>query len=95
VAVWGIGSKGVTFLNRVADAGLITHAIDLNPRKHGRFVPGTGHRVTPPEALTERPPSTVLLMNGIYESEVAAQLSSLGSAAELVVVEDSARTSAV
>ena len=94
VAVWGIGSKGVTFLNRMPDADeLITHAVDLNPRKHGRHVPGTGHRVTPPEALTERPPSTVLLMNGIYEHEVASRLSSLDSEAELVVVDDSVRSS--
>ena len=94
VAVWGIGSKGVTFLNRMPDAeDLITHAIDLNPRKHDRYVPGTGHRVTPPEALTERPPSTVLLMNGIYEDEVASRLSSLGSQAALVVVDGSVRSS--
>jgi hypothetical protein len=88
VAVWGIGSKGVTFLNRVADTRLVTHAVDLNPRKHGRFVAGTGHRVAPPVALTERPPSTVLIMNGNYRAEVASQLSSLGSTAELVVVDE-------
>jgi len=78
VVVWGCGTKGVTFLDVVGRAGGIDCVVDINPNKHGRYVPGTGHQVVPPEALVHRPPDVVLLMNPIYENEVAAELDALG-----------------
>ncbi|HEX5370557.1 MAG TPA: class I SAM-dependent methyltransferase [Dehalococcoidia bacterium] len=84
-AVWGAGAKGVTFLNLVPAARHIETVIDVNPRKHESFVPGSGHRVTGPAELQKAPPDTVLLMNGIYYEEVQRSLSDLGVNAELIV----------
>ena len=78
LAVWGIGSKGVTFLNLVNDGGRIAEAVDINPDKEGRFVPGTGHEVRSPRWLREHPVDTVLVMNQRYVGEVEAELRSLG-----------------
>ncbi len=86
VAVWGVGSKGVTFLNTVDRAAGIDVAIDINPRKVGRFVPGTGHRVEAPEALVGAGVGTVLAMNPNYREEIAGRLAELGVRADVVCV---------
>ncbi len=86
VVAWGAGSKGVTFLNLV-QGGKIEHIVDINPAKHGRYVPGTGQSVVSPESLVEYQPDLVLLMNGAYESEVTSSLRSLGVNAKVTVVD--------
>jgi SAM-dependent methyltransferase len=86
VALWGAGSKGVTFLNLVAGAGGVETAVDLNVRKHGRYVPGTGHEVTSPEELRSSPPDVVLVMNGLYKDEIRARLDELGLRPEVLPV---------
>lgn len=76
--VWGGGSKGVAFLNVLgADAG-IEYVVDLNPHKQGRYIGGTGQRVVPPEFLSEIRPTDVLVMNALYENEIADTLRVLG-----------------
>lgn len=83
VALWGAGAKGVTFLNTVGSA--VGPVVDLNVRKHGRFLPGTGHRVTGPEDLRDAQPDVVVVMNAAYEPEIRAALESLGLAPRIVV----------
>jgi hypothetical protein len=49
--------KATTFLNIVDPAGSpISHIIDINPRKAGRFVPGSGQEIVPPSTLSELHP---------------------------------------
>jgi len=86
VAVWGAGSKGVMFLNAMESTGGVGWVVDINPRKQGRFVPGTGHRVVGPEALTGQHIDRVLVMNGIYRAEIMGQLEGLEVKAEVVVL---------
>jgi len=87
VAVWGAGSKCVAFLTTTGIGPEVTSVIDINPYKQGRFLPGTGHRVSSPEALTAHPPDVVLLMNSVYEQEVRQSLASMHLYPELVAVE--------
>jgi SAM-dependent methyltransferase len=85
VALWGAGSKGVTFLNLVPGAGSIRAVVDLNPRKQGMFVAGTGQRIVPPEALPDYSPDIVIVLNPAYRSEISAKLRAIGlPAAEIV-----------
>jgi len=71
--VWGAGSKGVTFLNLVQEATSIDLVVDVNPRKRGRFVPGTAQRVVLPDELPSSA-DTVVVMNPMYEDEVREEL---------------------
>lgn len=77
-ALWGCGARGVTFLNLADPGRAIGCAVDLNPRKHGRFVPGTGQRVEAPERLREVAPTDLVLMNPLYREEIARDLAALG-----------------
>lgn len=83
VAIWGVGSKGVTFLNTVGGEGRIAHVIDINPRKHGAFTAGTGHRIAGPESLVATSPDLVVVMNPLYVGEVRTTLSGLGVDADV------------
>lgn len=86
MALWGAGSKGVTFLNIADPARAIETVVDINPRKRGLHVAITGQRVVAPDALSGIKPDVVFVMNALYAGEIAATLDRLGVAAELVSV---------
>lgn len=86
VAIWGGGSKGVAFLTTNGLGPEVAQVIDINPFKQGKYLPGTGHRVSAPESLTEAPPDTVIVMNPIYLPEIGALLAAMGLSPELVAV---------
>lgn len=86
VVVWGAGSKGVMFLNSVDGADSIPYVVDVNPRKQGRFVSGTGHPIVAPAFVREHPPDVVLVMNPVYEQEIRDALAGMGVAADVEVV---------
>jgi SAM-dependent methyltransferase len=83
--LWGAGSKGVSFLNTVGAGAEIACLVDLNPHKHGRFVPGTGHEVCPPESLRMQRPDAVIVMNPLYAEEIIASLRAMGIDAPLLI----------
>ncbi|MGE0600062.1 MAG: class I SAM-dependent methyltransferase [Dehalococcoidia bacterium] len=84
--IWGAGSKGATFLNLVDPGRRTAFAVDLNPKKVGRYVPGTGQRVVSPEQLAGIHPGTVIVMNPNYEDEIRALVRQLGLQQEPVVI---------
>jgi hypothetical protein len=79
VFAWGAGAKAVTFLNMVDPAGDgISHIVDVNPRKTGWFVPGSGQEIVEPNALRELGPDVLILMNAIYRDEIRSAVRALG-----------------
>lgn len=83
IVIWGAGSKGVSFLDSLRPDS-VGHAVDLNPRKQGRFLPGSGAEVVAPEFLRDCRPDRVILMNAVYRAEVADLLARLGLSPALV-----------
>lgn len=86
VIVWGGGSKAVSFLTTLGLDEQIDFVVDINPYKHGKFVPGTGHAVRSPETLRQLPPDCVILMNPVYEEEVRRMLESMQLSPEIIPV---------
>jgi hypothetical protein len=90
VAVWGMGSKGVTFLNLMPRGREVSDCVDLNPRKSGLYVPGTAQVIREPRDLAERPaderPDVVLVMNPLYQDEIRKSLADLGLEPEIHAV---------
>ncbi len=83
-ALWGAGAKAVTFmalLDRRIDA-----VVDINPRKLGSFVPGSGVEIEAPSSLGSWAPEIVFVLNPMYRDEIAGMLSADGVDAEVVVV---------
>ncbi len=79
VAVWGAGSKGVSFASVVPGAAdALDIAIDLNPRKRGRFMPTSGVEVTTPDDARLKDVSLILVLNPLYQGEIRDDLRSRG-----------------
>jgi len=86
IALWGAGAKGVTFLNAVEGGVDIDSVIDVNPRKQGSHVPGTGQPIVGPDAAVRAGVERVLVMNPNYHQEIADLLVAQGSSATVEVV---------
>lgn len=85
VAIWGAGAKGVTFSNLFDPAAdLLSAVVDLNPKKQGKYVPGTGIPIIAPQELDKRGIGNAILMNPNYKREVSETLSSLDSKCRLL-----------
>jgi hypothetical protein len=73
ICIWGAASKGVIFsLLRQRMGAPIDTVIDINPKKQGKFLPGTGLRVHSPEMALNyiNPGATVYVMNSNYFDEI-------------------------
>ncbi|HBB35048.1 MAG TPA: methyltransferase [Cyanobacteria bacterium UBA8803] len=84
--VWGAGSKGVTFLNILKLQDSVEYIVDINPRKQGMYVAGTGQQIVPPAFLQDYQPDVVIVVNPIYESEIRQLMANWGLTPELMCV---------
>jgi hypothetical protein len=72
-AVWGGASKGVLFSLFMQNAGAaVDMVVDINPAKHGKYLPATGLQVRSPDEAMRllSPGADVFVMNGRYADEI-------------------------
>lgn len=86
VAIWGASSKAVGFLAATGVSDAIDVVVDINPAKHGRYLPGSAHRVIAPSELPRVAPDVVIAMNPIYVPEITAEVRACGLDAEVVAL---------
>lgn len=86
LAMWGAGARGVTFLNMFQANGQIVSVVDINPRRHGKYMPGSGHLVSSPESLIDLQPDLILINNPTYADEIKSQARHLGLQADFWVL---------
>jgi glycosyltransferase involved in cell wall biosynthesis len=75
IVVYGAGSgRASTLLNHAGiDRTLVDYAVDVNPHKHGRFIPRSHLEIHPPEKLIEDRPDFALVLPWYYADEIMAQ----------------------
>jgi len=78
IALWGSGSKAVSFLTALDPQGDIRYVTDINPNRHDHFMPKSAQRIVAPQELAQIAPDLVIVMNGIYEGEIRASLAAMG-----------------
>jgi hypothetical protein len=86
LAVWGSGAKAVGFLATLNLGDEIACVVDINPHKHGKYQPGTAHRIVAPHDLIETRPDAVIVMNPIYIEEIREDLGKLQLYPELMAL---------
>ena len=84
--VWGAGSKGVTFLNTLRVQDQIEYVVDMNPRKQGMYIAGTGQRIVLPEFLRDYQPDNIIVMNPIYNFEIKNLIEKISVKADIATV---------
>ena len=82
MVLWGAGAKGVSLLNALEPTNGIGRVVDVNPRKQGSYVPGSGTPVVAPESLPEYAPDVVADARYYQPTSLGAE------AAEIEVVAD-------
>lgn len=89
VVLWGSGSKAVSFLSAMGEAGTaaVRFVVDINPFRQKCFMPGTGQRIVGPGFLAEYEPDLVIAMNAIYAEEIERDLRELGVHTTVVPIE--------
>jgi SAM-dependent methyltransferase len=85
VVVWGAGAKATTFLNLLRPT-TVAYVVDVNPRKHGKYIIGTGQRIVPPEFLCQYVADDIICMNPNYFDEIYRTVEALGLRVNLVCV---------
>ena len=76
--IWGAGAKGATFVNLTdPNEEHIACVIDINEKKQGQFIAGTGHRVESPDILDTYNGGDILVMNENYADEIRTQIDTL------------------
>ncbi len=86
IALWGSGSKAVAFMTTLGIGTEVSAVVDVNPHRHHKFMPGTGHEILPPTSLMQSRPDVVVAMNPIYLAEIRADLLAMGLRPELTAV---------
>jgi SAM-dependent methyltransferase len=74
VVLWGSGSKAVAFLSAVDNNQAVKRVVDINPHKHGYYLPGSAQKIISPDELAAEHPRTVIVMNSVYQEEIIAAL---------------------
>jgi len=85
--VWGSGSKCVSFITTLEIKDEIKYVIDINPYRHGKFLPGAGKKIMPPKFLREYKPDVTIVMNPIYCNEIQQTLNDMKVTTEVIPVE--------
>lgn len=74
LVVWGSGSKCVSFLTTLDTVDQVQYVVDINPHRHGKFIPGVGKKIMSPNFLKEYQPDKLIVMNSIYQDEIKQML---------------------
>lgn len=83
-ALWGVAGKGTTVLNLFdPEREKFRCVIDVDKNKHGKYVCGSGHRISSPAELLAdcgggNGIENILIMNKLYRDEIRKRLVSLG-----------------
>ena len=64
----------------------IEYIVDVNPRKQGKYIGGTGQQIVLPEFLRDYQPDVVIVMNPIYKKEIQRTVKELGLTTEFMYI---------
>ena len=77
IVLWGAGAKGVNLLNMLKISHEIPYVVDINQKKHGKFVAGTGQKIVAPDFLRTYKPDIIHIANPVYTDEIKGIINSM------------------
>ncbi len=74
VAAYGAAAKGTIMLNYLGfDASVVEYAVDRNPAKQGKYMPGVRVPIVGPERLAEDAPDLMVILPWNFRDEIVRQ----------------------
>ncbi len=86
IAIWGSGSKCLSFITSLKITDMIDTVTDINPHRHHKFIPGIGIEVMPPEYLRVHKPDVLIIMNAVYEQEIKKSLANMALSPKIIAL---------
>ena len=83
--IWGSGSKCVAFMTTLEIQDEVQYIVDINPHRHGKFIPGVGKQIVSPQFLEDYKPETIIIMNPVYYEEIKKMVESMNIKAEYLL----------
>lgn len=75
IVVWGAGARGISMLSNINfSEDIFSYVVDVDPGKHGKFLPLSCLPVRPVEVLFKDPPDCVLITSYTFFDEIYGQL---------------------
>ena len=90
--IWGAASKAVALINAIPELRQGTTLIDINPHKHGTYLPSTELQIKAPDSLINQHFDLVLVANPIYLPEIKTELSRLNIRGRVIALTESPQT---
>jgi SAM-dependent methyltransferase len=80
--IWGSGSKCVAFMTTLEIQEEVQYIVDINPHRHGKFIPGIGKQIVSPQFLKDYKPEKIIVMNPVYCTEIKKMVEDMDIKAE-------------
>ena len=80
--IWGSGSKCVAFMTTLEIQDEVQYIVDINPHRHGKFIPGIGKQIVSPQFLKDYKPEKIIIMNPVYCTEIKKMVEDMDITAE-------------
>ena len=84
--VWGSGSKCVSFMTTLGIKDEIEYIVDINPHRHGKFIPAAGKKIMSPDFMKKYKPDVTIVMNPMYCNEIQKMLDDMKVTTEIISV---------
>jgi hypothetical protein len=75
---WGAGARAVTFFNLFDIKNEVPFIIDINDKRHEKYLPGSGQKIVAPEFIKSYQPDLVIITNPTYAEEIRNHVKVLG-----------------
>ena len=86
VAAWGAGARAVTFFNLFDLGDACPAIVDINQRRQGKYLPGSGQRIVSPDALATLAPDLLIITNPTYAAEIKDHVARIGLTPEFWIL---------
>jgi SAM-dependent methyltransferase len=86
IMAWGAGARAISFFNLFNLSEEVDYIVDINTKRQGKYLPGTGQSIVTPEFAADYQPDLIIITNPTYEQEIKTQVSQLGLSPDFWVI---------
>lgn len=77
IVIWGVSGRAVTLMNHLClNKKIVKYGVDINHKKQGKYIPGTGQRIISPADAISSSPELVIVSNPNYLDEIMSNFDS-------------------